>query len=141
MTAGVQVRTPCRLHFGMFSFGHADRAQYGGVGVMVEPPGVIVTIRGADRFVVRGSHAGRVREFVERLVARWELGRLPECEINADSPPDHIGLGVGSQLGLAVAAGLRRFLRLADVSVEELAAAVGRGARSAVGTYGFGRAV
>ncbi|HEX5471387.1 MAG TPA: hypothetical protein VFW73_05850, partial [Lacipirellulaceae bacterium] len=137
MTAGVQVRAPCRLHFGMFSFGHADRAQYGGVGVMVEPPGVTVTLRAAEQFGARGEHAERVREFVERIVARWGLEALPACEITAKSPPDHVGLGVGSQLGLAVAAGVRRFLRLADASVEELATAVGRAARSAVGTYGF----
>ncbi len=42
-------------------------------------------------------------------------------------------------MGLAVAAGLRRFLNLAELPIEELAAAVGRGARSAVGTHGFQR--
>jgi beta-RFAP synthase len=46
-------------------------------------------------------------------------------------------LGVGTQLGLAVAAGLRRFLQLPEAPVESLAASVGRGRRSAVGTYGF----
>jgi beta-RFAP synthase len=46
-------------------------------------------------------------------------------------------LGVGTQLNLAIAAGLRRFLGLADTSLEEMSATVGRGARSAVGTYGF----
>jgi beta-RFAP synthase len=38
---------------------------------------------------------------------------------------------------LAIAAGLRRFLKLGELSAEELAAAAGRGARSAVGTHGF----
>jgi beta-RFAP synthase len=46
-------------------------------------------------------------------------------------------LGVGTQLGLAVATGLRRYLQLPDLAVAELSAAVGRGGRSAVGTYGF----
>jgi beta-ribofuranosylaminobenzene 5'-phosphate synthase len=137
MTTGVQVRTPCRLHFGMFSFGQRGRAQFGGVGMMVEPPSVTVKIRPADCFTVRGSLGDRAREFVERAVSRWELGSLPACEIEVESPANHIGLGVGSQLGLAVAAGLRRLLQLADVAVEELAGAAGRGARSAVGTYGF----
>jgi beta-RFAP synthase len=40
-------------------------------------------------------------------------------------------------LGLAIAAGLRRFVELPPLSTEQLAAAVGRGRRSAVGTYGF----
>ena len=52
MTAAVHVQAPCRLHFGMFSFGHADRAEFGGVGVMIEPPNVQVAISAADSFSV-----------------------------------------------------------------------------------------
>jgi beta-RFAP synthase len=62
---------------------------------------------------------------------------LPPCEINARTPSDHIGLGVGTQLGLAVAAGLRRFLKLPELDITSLAVDVGRGTRSAVGTHGF----
>jgi beta-RFAP synthase len=46
---------------------------------------------------------------------------------------------VGTQLNLAVAAGLRRFLNLSAISLEEMSTSTGRGARSAVGTYGFER--
>jgi beta-ribofuranosylaminobenzene 5'-phosphate synthase len=137
MTTGVEVRAPCRLHFGMFGFGHPDEPQYGGVGVMVQPPCVAVKIRPADCFTVRGPLAERAREFVERIAAYRKLSALPACELVVESPPSHVGLGVGTQLGLAVAAGLWRFLHLADVAVEELAAAVGRGGRSAIGTHGF----
>ena len=67
----------------------------------------------------------------------WQLPSLPACAIEVRSPPDHTGLGVGTQLGLAIAAGLRRFLQLPELSIEALASSVGRGKRSAVGTYGF----
>jgi beta-RFAP synthase len=53
------------------------------------------------------------------------------------SPADHVGLGVGTQLALATAAGLRRFMGLPELEIEELAAGLGRAGRSAVGTYGF----
>jgi beta-RFAP synthase len=121
----------------MFSFGRTDRPQFGGVGVMVEPPNVEVTIQPADQFTARGDHAERARSFVERATGSWQRGTLPRCEVNVASPPDHIGLGVGTQLGLAIAAALRRFLGLPAMTVEELSASVGRGQRSAVGTYGF----
>jgi beta-ribofuranosylaminobenzene 5'-phosphate synthase len=137
MTAAVHLCAPCRLHFGMFSFGRSDRAEFGGVGVMVEPPNVAVDITLASKFQASGSHAERVRRFVNDLTKRWELESLPECIIEVKSPPDHSGLGVGTQLGLTVAAGLRRFLQLPEVTVEQLAASVGRARRSAVGTYGF----
>jgi beta-ribofuranosylaminobenzene 5'-phosphate synthase len=139
MSAAVKVRSPCRLHFGMFSFGYAGRAQFGGVGVMVEPPCVEVQISPASCFITRGSVTQRQRtqHIATRLSIKWELRSLPACEVVVSSPPDHTGLGVGTQSSLAIAAGLRRFLKLGELSAAELAAAAGRGARSAVGTHGF----
>ena len=137
MSGSVVVRTPCRLHFGMFSFGQTDRPQFGGVGVMIEPPGVEVHFARAERFAVHGTLAIRAKQFVELAVRNWGLDKLPSCEIEVRSPGDHTGLGVGTQLGLAIAAGLRRFMALPELEIEALATSVGRGKRSAIGTYGF----
>jgi len=137
MTFLVRVRAPCRLHFGMFSFGHPDQPQFGGIGVMVGPPNVNVTITPADCFRVAGNMTFRVRQFVEMASSAWQLPGLPGCEVQVQSPRDHIGLGVGTQVGLAVAAGLRRFFQLSDLPPNELALSVGRGTRSGVGTHGF----
>ena len=104
---------------------------------MIEPPRVEIEILPADHFAVHGALADRTRQVVELLVDRWKLPSLPACEIAVRSPRDHTGLGVGTQLNLAIGAGLCRFLNLSEASIEELAATVGRGARSAVGTYGF----
>lgn len=139
MMNAVHVRTPCRLHFGMFSFGDGSRAQFGGVGVMIEPPSVEVRIVPADGFAVVAP--ARLRERTESLIRRlsagWTSGALPAGEFRVTSPRDHTGLGVGTQLSLAVAAGLRRFLGLPEMPAEELATVTKRGARSAIGTHGF----
>ncbi len=111
--------------------------QFGGVGAMIEPPNVEVTIAPSKHFSVHGAHADRVRQFVETVVRNWNLSSLPDCRIEVRSPAGHTGLGVGTQLALATAAGLRRFLKLPELPIESLAASVGRGKRSAVGTYGF----
>jgi beta-ribofuranosylaminobenzene 5'-phosphate synthase len=137
MSSIVHVRAPCRLHFGMFSFGHADRPQFGGVGMMVDPPAIEVTIAPATQFRATGALSDRVIQIVQATVASWNLSGLPACEIAVHSPRDHVGLGVGTQLSLAIAHGLRRFLNLPERPVEQLAQDVGRGGRSAVGTYGF----
>jgi beta-RFAP synthase len=121
----------------MFSFGHADQPQFGGIGVMIDPPAVEVTITPAPRFHVSGSHTDRVKAFVELAAARWQLSGLPSCEIFVRSPRDHIGLGVGTQMGLSVAVGLRRFLGLVELPIDALAVDIGRAKRSAVGTHGF----
>ncbi|HEX2473919.1 MAG TPA: hypothetical protein VHK01_04205 [Lacipirellulaceae bacterium] len=139
MSQAVHVRAPCRLHFGMFSFGHADRAQFGGVGMVIDPPAVEVDIAPAASFTVSGSLTERARHFVELAAAAWQLPTLPQCHLDVRAPSDHVGLGVGTQLGLAIAAGLRRWLRLPELAIEALAAAVDRAHRSAVGTYGFQR--
>src|SRR4051794_35860379 len=133
----VHVRAPSRLHFGMFSFGHTDRPQFGGVGVMVEPPSVDVRISQSDRLLFRGSMTDRARKTVELLTEKWRLAGLPTSLIEIDSPAEHTGLGVGTQLSLAIAAGLRKHLELPEMFAEDLAISVGRGLRSAVGTYGF----
>ena len=128
MTTAVTVRTPCRLHFGMFSFGYACRAQFGGVGVMVEPPSVDVRISPARRFTARGSVTQRQRaqHIVARLAIRWGLRSSPACEIVVSSPREHTGLGVGTQLSLSIATGLRRFLKLGGT----LSRRVGGGGRA-----------
>ena len=137
MIRSVHVHAPSRLHFGMFSFGYIDRPQFGGVGVMIEPPAIDVAISPAATFTAGGEHTNRVERFAAAIAANWKLTALPCCEIHVSAPPDHVGLGVGTQLGLAVAVGLRRFLELPELSTEKLAQSVGRGTRSAVGTYGF----
>ncbi len=104
---------------------------------MVEPPSLKVRISPANRFSALGSLTDRTRCFAERLAKQWKLPSLPPCDITVHAPRSHTGLGVGTQLGLAIAAGLRRFLNLTDLPVEELATAVSRGTRSAVGTHGF----
>jgi beta-RFAP synthase len=139
MNGSVYVRAPCRLHFGMYSFGHVDRPQFGGVGVMIDPPAVEVTISPSSAFAVRGALRERVVKFVDMLVEQWKLGTVPACEVHVDGPRNHTGLGVGTQLGLAVGVGLRQFLGQKPIAVPYLAHALRRGARSAIGTIGFER--
>ena len=51
----VEVVTPSRLHFGMFSFGRDEARQYGGVGMMIVRPGVRLRFSPAGVFRVNGT--------------------------------------------------------------------------------------
>jgi beta-RFAP synthase len=65
-------------------------------------------------------------------------GTLPACTLEVvAAPPSHVGLGSGTQLSLAVVAGLRAFMQLPPLGVVDLARTAGRAKRSAVGLYGF----
>jgi beta-RFAP synthase len=134
----VEVTTPSRLHFGMFSFGHLHARQFGGVGVMLEQPRVRLQIIPAKAFAASGSLSSRVPPLIDRLCASWKLPQPPHCHIEVlEAPAEHSGLGTGTQLVLAVTAGLNAFLGGSTLGARELAVLSGRGARSAIGTYGF----
>ena len=67
----VRVIAPSRLHFGMFSFGHARERQFGGVGVMIDRPGVEVVVSESERLIVEGHLAERA----SRVIESWATGR------------------------------------------------------------------
>ncbi len=134
----VEVIAPSRLHFGLLSFGQAGRRQFGGAGVMLAAPNCRVRIRTAERFSLGGCQAQRARYFAERWAETCGRPAALRCRIDVlSAPPSHAGLGSGTQLALAMAAGLDYFFQLPKKSAGELARCVGRGLRSAVGTYGF----
>lgn len=164
MTSAVEVRTPARLHLGMMSFGVPGARAFGGVGVMVDRPGVQVRLRRAMRFEARGTLGERAIEFARACARGWNLGDAA-CAIEVVSAPrSHVGLGSGTQLSLAVAAGMQHLFRQPRVAEAaaphpteaalqpteqewlvdtreaiECARVVGRGRRSCVGVYGFSR--
>jgi beta-ribofuranosylaminobenzene 5'-phosphate synthase len=133
----VEIETPLRLHFGLFSFRGTGR-QFGGVGAMAGLAGPRVRISAAKRFVTTGVLKERVADFARRWAEWHGWNEVPACHLDTPSvPPEHSGLGVGTQLALAVATGLNTFFDRPAPSPAELALSVGRGLRSAVGTYGF----
>lgn len=161
--AAVEVRTPARLHIGMLSFGMPGVRSFGGVGMMTDRPGVRLRMERANRLEARGPHAERALKFARACIQAWGLGEVGCSMEVATAPAAHVGLGSGTQLGLAVAAGMRHLYRRSGDAVEsgpteseplareehdwvfdvhdaiELARAVGRGRRSSVGVYGFSR--
>ena len=143
----VRVTTPSRLHFGMLSFGHADVRQFGGAGLMLAEPGIRLSITAADRIDAIGPLAERAADFAKRVLAAMPPPRPAGCRIEIGSAPrEHIGLGTGTQLGLAIAAGIDALVSATAMAATttttaampfELARRAGRGRRSSIGTLGF----
>src|SRR5262245_43129318 len=149
-----RTRTPSRLHFGLLNpAGHAlpwpdhqrrpalPARAFGGVGLMVEQPGVVVRAEPAREWSADGPLAERALTFALRLARSVEgrAGRLQPLRVVVESAaPEHAGLGTGTQLGLAVGRAAADAWGL-DLGVEELARRVGRGRRSGLGVHGFAR--
>jgi len=126
----------------MLSVNQPGTRHYGGVGAMVDAPGLELVIRPAERLKAAGPLADRARQ-VAALVARSLLGNIgegdgPPCRVDVvHAPPLHVGLGTGTQLAMAVAAGLNAFFERPPADAASLARSAGRGYRSAIGLYGF----
>lgn len=133
----IVVTAPARLHFGMLDPVGIGARRFGGCGVAVESPRVVVAVTSRSRPEVsaRGSQPERATAFATR--ARAALAYRGGVEVDVrEAIPAHVGLGSGTKLGLAIALGVAE---LAGVSAgpQQLAEASGRGARSSVGSWTF----
>jgi beta-RFAP synthase len=132
----VQVETGSRLHFGLLSPFPLPGRRHGGLGMTVDRPGVELTLARASKQRVEGEQrerATRVLQSVLNAVGRPNEG----VHLNVKrAPREHIGLGTGTQMSLAIARGVAEVLGLESDS-EDLALWTGRGLRSGVGVRGF----
>lgn len=105
---------------------------------MIDRPQSIVRIRSSDHWQCNRNHAGRIMPIAKRMI-RWAgISDLPRCNVQiADTARPHCGLGSGTQLSLAVAEAISRFIGL-EIPPLILATTIsGRGKRSAVGIHGY----
>ena len=134
-TDRVTVEAPARLHFGLLDLRGALGRKFGGIGAPA--PGITarVSAERADTVRVSGPTAERAAEFAHRFLDFHGIGGGAEILVER-AIPAHSGLGSGTQLALCVA---RALADLYDVraTAPELARAVGRARRSAVGTWTF----
>jgi beta-ribofuranosylaminobenzene 5'-phosphate synthase len=134
---GIDVTTQARLHFGFLDLSGEQGRRFGGMGLSISTPRLHLKMEPSKRLTVEGEQAERVELLAARFFDAVDL--RPEARIRVvEAIPEHIGLGSGTQLALAVAAGLSRLKRL-DLSAEELCALMNRARRSGVGYHLFHR--
>lgn len=134
MTA-VFVEAPARLHFGVLDLRGDLGRRFGGIGAAVPVPSLLLEVARAPTLRAEGPDGERALEFARRFLAHHALAGGAHVRVHRVIPP-HAGLGSGTQLGLAVARALAELHSL-PTDVTALARAVGRGRRSAIGTWTF----
>jgi beta-ribofuranosylaminobenzene 5'-phosphate synthase len=110
---------------------------------MIDAPGIELIAEPAASWSIAGPLADRIQETLQYFQERQ--ARSPMCPETAtpariqvvSAPADHIGLGVGTQLSLAVVRVVLKLAGCSDPSVETLAELSGRGRRSGIGLHGF----
>jgi beta-RFAP synthase len=133
----VEVQAQARLHFGFLDPSGERGRRFGGMGLAITRPRFALRIEPAPSLVVEGDEADRVELLASRFHDRLDLPPRARIQV-LESIPEHIGMGSGTQLALALAAGLSR-LHNVDLPPAELCVLMGRGRRSGVGYHLFQR--
>jgi beta-ribofuranosylaminobenzene 5'-phosphate synthase len=131
----VRVEAPARLHLGMLAVAGDGARRFGGLGVSIRRPAVVLEARPADDLSAEGADADRALTFARRCHDALGLAGGAHLRV-VEAIPAHVGLGSGTKLALAVAQALAT-LHGRTVDAPELARAAGRAARSAVGMWTF----
>jgi len=137
----VRIEAPARLHLGFVDLNGSLGRKFGSIGLAIDRPATVLTVAPADQFAATGPEADRA----VRAARRFASVLAPDREFRVDvetAIPAHAGLGSGTQLALAVGAGIVRLAggarSVRDLgSVSELGALAERGARSAIGMAAF----
>ena len=129
----VRVTTAARLHFGFRNLSLSNERLYGGLGLALSAPSLVVEAARSDRIEtshpVAQMHAERAASILSVPGARLDV---------IEELPRHVGLGSGTQLALAVYVSIARAYDL-EPAVRDHAPALGRGGRSGVGIATFER--
>lgn len=148
----ITVQAHSRLHFGLFSLATESHwpnsegqrvipaRQFGGVGLMVQSPGVRVSVEKAEQWSAEGPLAERIMRIVEPLIANEFGSTCTPHKITVEQwPPAHVGLGTGTQLALAIARALHNSEQMPFHSeiAQIYGILLGRGQRSVLGIHGF----
>jgi beta-ribofuranosylaminobenzene 5'-phosphate synthase len=149
----IRIRAGSRLHFGLLNVVppgspwpnlHGEplfpARAFGGIGLMIEDPALELHLAPAAQWSANGPLAERALNLAQGFatsVQSHSPSPFCPCDIRlVQAPPEHVGLGTGTQLAMAIVHGLARLWRL-HLDLPALAQAAGRGQRSALGTHGF----
>jgi beta-RFAP synthase len=133
--ASVFVEAPARLHFGVLDLHGGLGRRFGGMGAAIPTPSLLIEAARASDVEVEGPDAERAAGFARRMLALHGQSGGARLRVHR-AIPAHVGLGSGTQLGLAVARAVAELYELPRAT-RELARAVDRGQRSAIGTWAF----
>jgi len=132
----ITVKTPARLHLGQIDLNGSLQRIFGGLGVAIERPNVELEVYPGRRLMVAGEQSLKVKALARQFLDHFGLKQGAYIYVR-QAIPEHVGLGSGTQLALAVGRALAELNNL-EVEVDELAGVLDRGdSRSGIGIGAF----
>lgn len=132
----VVIETPSRIHLTLMDLTGSSGRVDGGVGITLDEPNMILEAERARDLVVEGDseNVNRAKAAAEAVMKRFGLGGAHISIRNGYRL--HVGLGGGTQMGIAAA---KAVCELYDrpVTAHEIAKVIHRGGTSGIGTAAF----
>src|SRR5215510_14669048 len=135
------VTATARLHFGFLDPSGRSPRPFGSFGLSLDVPRTRLVLARAARLTVSGPEGERGERYLRQIADSAGIEVRYVLRIEEAIPP-HAGLGSGTQLALAVGSAFSALEGL-RLNPREIAARLGRGARSGIGiaTFAQGGAV
>ncbi len=130
----IVIETPSRIHVTLTDLSGSSGRVDGGVGITLDEPNILVEAERSNDLVVLGENADRASDAAKAV--RESLGLGGARLTVRHSYKTHIGLGSGTQLGIAVGMALCELYHK-SVTVRDIARIVRRGGTSGIGTAAY----
>ena len=127
----VSVIAPARLHMGFIDLSGSLDRHFGSIGVALNEHATRLSITRAEQRTIIGPSAKRADKCLTLMCQALNVSDKLSIIIEA-AIPEHVGLGSGTQMSLAIGSALNVFYNL-GLTVRDIAALMDRGLRSGIG--------
>ncbi len=127
----VSVIAPARLHMGFFDLSGSLDRHFGSIGVALNEHATRLSLTSALQRNIMGTSAQRADKCLTLMCQALNVSDKLNVIIES-AIPEHVGLGSGTQMSLAIGSALNAFYGL-GLTVRDIAALMDRGLRSGIG--------
>jgi len=132
----IQIITPARLHFGFLEINnHYHNNSFGGIGLSIDKFHTKIKMRKNEKKKIKGKCLNKASSFLNTFCRKKKIKTKFLLNIEK-STPQHIGLGSGTQLALAIGKAVSDLNKL-NLNIKKIAQILNRSYRSNVGLMNF----
>lgn len=127
----ITVTAPARLHMGFIDLSGSLGRHFGSIGVALNEINTRLSLSYADQLTLSGLQSERALSCIKQLCTALNVSDKLHLELHS-CIPEHVGLGSGTQMSIAIGLALSAFYQL-GLNVRDIAKLTARGARSGIG--------
>lgn len=131
----ITVIAPARLHMGFIDLSGSLGRHFGSIGVALNEINTILSISYSAEMSYSGIQSERAISCLQGLCRALNVADTLHLEL-ISCIPEHVGLGSGTQMSIAIGMALNAYYDL-GLNVREIAQVTARGARSGIGIAMF----